>query len=334
MILYCTIKRGISILLMAVLVFTSISLPNNVAKAEENVISVAEAIANNSGSSKTVEGYIVGEVKAGTVYNAGPTFTVDTNITIADSKDEAVFGKMLRVKLEGNYRTVLGLLTNPSNKGKKIRITGNLGSYYGGPGIATLSASSFIADTGISEPASNYASGYYEAGKTITLASQTSGATVMYAVYTAVYSDTDYREYSQPVVVNVDTTIKAFAKKDGMPDSAVKTFTYNVVPLSTIASIKGKANTDKVFMVKGVVTAIMRDKGDIFIQDETGGILLNTYSIRANINLTQGNEIKVIGKLGYYDNELCQLTVESIGNISVTNSNSVSVEPKTCEKSE
>ncbi|MBD3107741.1 endonuclease [Bacillus sp. AGMB 02131] len=124
------------------------SLPNFnglFAKAE-TVISVADAIANNSGTA-TVEGYIVAYTLGTKNYTRDPArFNGDTNIAIADSPSETDPSKIMPVQITntGNWRTTFGLQSNPSNIGKKVRVTGTLEAYFTVPGLRTPTAMSFV----------------------------------------------------------------------------------------------------------------------------------------------------------------------------------------------
>ena len=75
-------------------------------------------------SNVTVEGYIVGFAKSETSYSV--IADSDTNIAIADTPGETDVTKMLYIQLPSSYRANFGLYTNPSNLGKKVRITGSL----------------------------------------------------------------------------------------------------------------------------------------------------------------------------------------------------------------
>ena len=113
-------------------------------------ITVAEAIANNTGTA-TVHGYIVGFMNGTTSVDLTAPFSADTNLAIADSPNETDIKKMMPVRLASSFRGEFGLLTNPSNQGKKVEITGALGAYFSVPGIATVNAMKFL-DGGVTPP--------------------------------------------------------------------------------------------------------------------------------------------------------------------------------------
>ncbi len=66
-------------------------------------------------------------------------------------------------------------------------------------------------------------SGEVAKGTKVTLSCATEGATIMYSV-----NDGESVEYTEAIVVDEDTTIKAYAVKNGAANSAVSTFTYTV----------------------------------------------------------------------------------------------------------
>ncbi|HEY4600819.1 MAG TPA: chitobiase/beta-hexosaminidase C-terminal domain-containing protein [Cerasibacillus sp.] len=121
-------------------------------QANEGVISVEEAIANNSGT-KTVEGYVVGFIKSQTnVTNDPSEFTADTNMAIASSPTETNLDNMLFVQIAKSFRAEFGLQSNPDNLGKKVQVTGSLEPYFTKPGLKSPSAMTFVDDTEAPDP--------------------------------------------------------------------------------------------------------------------------------------------------------------------------------------
>ena len=146
-------KKAVHLVLVFALIFSLFTpFSANVSKAAE-IISVAEAIANNSGTT-TVEGYIVGATVTGsggkaTYSHTAPfTFTAaGTNIAIADSPNETNPSKILPVQLpSGSIRTELNLKDHPENLGKKIQITGSLEAYFSVPGLKSPTEYTFIEE--------------------------------------------------------------------------------------------------------------------------------------------------------------------------------------------
>ena len=121
-------------------------------QANEEVISVEEAIAHNTGT-KTVEGYVVGFIKSkDNVTNDPSEFTGDTNMAIASSPTETNLDNMLFVQITKNFREEFGLKSNPDNIGKKVHVTGNLEPYFTKPGLKSPSAMIFVHDTEAPDP--------------------------------------------------------------------------------------------------------------------------------------------------------------------------------------
>lgn len=109
-------------------------------------ISVAQAIANNTGTA-TVVGYIVAHTTSGPTYNFTGTFVDDFNFAIADSPTETDKSKILPVQIPSSFRSTFGLKSNPSNIGKKVVITGSLEAYFSVPGLKSPTAISFDGTT-------------------------------------------------------------------------------------------------------------------------------------------------------------------------------------------
>lgn len=109
-------------------------------------ITVAEAIANNSGAA-TVKGFIVGTASSGTNYDQEAPFTSATNIGLADTPDETSPSKILPVQLpSGSIRTALNLKDNANLFKGEVTITGSLEAYFSVPGLKSPTAYSIIAD--------------------------------------------------------------------------------------------------------------------------------------------------------------------------------------------
>lgn len=119
------------------------------ASAGEDSLTVAEAIASNSGN-ESVEGIIVGYATGGGSggLRVSTTATGDTNLVLADSAGETDTSRMLPVQLTSSYRSAFGLQSNPEHIGKKVKITGSLEPYFGVPGLKSPSAIDFVPHDG------------------------------------------------------------------------------------------------------------------------------------------------------------------------------------------
>jgi len=102
---------------------------------------VAAAIGNNEGSGVWVQGYIVGVREREDdddpfENNFNPPFIFNSNIILADSPDETSASVLLMVQLPiGDVRDAINLLDNPENLGENVKLRGNLGAYFGLPGL-------------------------------------------------------------------------------------------------------------------------------------------------------------------------------------------------------
>ncbi|MET3696788.1 endonuclease YncB(thermonuclease family) [Bacillus oleivorans] len=115
-----------------------------VSKAETaDAISVAEAIANNTGTA-TVEGYIVGHTTGTNSYDREAPFANDYNLAIADSPTETDPAKILPVQLTSEFRLQFGLQTNPDIIGSKIQVKGSLEPYFTVPGLRQPTSITFV----------------------------------------------------------------------------------------------------------------------------------------------------------------------------------------------
>ncbi len=104
---------------------------------------VAHAIAYNTGTNKWVEGYIVGVMETVTDDfhpSFEPPFQTVSNIIIADTPDESSLNNAIIVQLlPGDIRNALNLAQNPENKGKVVKVSGDLEAYFGQPGLRNTS---------------------------------------------------------------------------------------------------------------------------------------------------------------------------------------------------
>ena len=102
-------------------------------------LTVSQAIAQQTGASQTVRGYVVGQPTAtSTVVRSG--FPNDYALAIADSASQTSTSSMLYVQIPSAFRAQWGLRTNPSLMGKQIDVTGALSAYFSHPGMTSTSA--------------------------------------------------------------------------------------------------------------------------------------------------------------------------------------------------
>jgi len=105
----------------------------------EDPFDVVRAINDNTGNGVWVEGYIVGVYETDVspfAPNYSAPFRTISNLLIAPSADVTTIANCLTVQLPvGAVRTALNLVSNPGNKGKSVKIYGNLELYFSQPGL-------------------------------------------------------------------------------------------------------------------------------------------------------------------------------------------------------
>lgn len=276
--------------------------------------SVAEAIGIQDNSLASVQGYIVGQPTATTTVKTSD-FPNDYAIAIADTPEETDTTKMIYVKVASSFRPQLGLSTNPGNMGKVIKVTGKLAAYFSHPGSIDITAAEFAStDTDkVAAVTADPAQGAVPAGTEVILSTSTADASIYYTTDINAEPDT---QYTTPIVVNEPVTIKAVAKKEGMTDSDISTFEYTLLQIITAQEAKGKPNTTKV-RVKGIVTYSTQGR-TIFMQDDSGGICVDSGSSSKNISGYVGKEIDVVGTISRYG-DMVQVTPTSVDDIVITN---------------
>ncbi|QPC47816.1 chitobiase/beta-hexosaminidase C-terminal domain-containing protein [Mangrovibacillus cuniculi] len=292
-------NKQVRAILSFALVFTLVfSMFSPFAVKAETVLSVADAITKPSNSDlATVEGYIVGYVKATNSITKDSTAFADTNFAIADDPNETDVSKIMPVQLPTQYRSTFGLKTNPNNLGKKVQVTGKLEAYYSMPGLKTPTNLEFIEVTPSNKVAnvtSNKTSGGLTSGSTVELASSTPNTTIYYTLDGSTPTK-ESEVYTSPITIAKDTTIKAFAVANDLEDSEITTFEYTLLVNKTIAETRAQTSGSDVFTT-GIVTAKLSNT--IHIQDADAAIAL--YGVK-NTDLSLGAKVEVTGTLGAYN---------------------------------
>lgn len=292
-------NKQVRAILSFALVFTLIfSMFSPFAVKAETVLSVADAMTKPSNSEvATVEGYIVGFVKATNSITKDSTAFADTNFAIADDPNETDASKIMPVQLPSNFRSEFGLSTNPTNLGQKVRVTGKLEAYFTMPGIKSPTDLQFVEVTPpnkVASVTSNKTSGGLISGSTVELASSTPNTTIHYTLDGATPTK-ESEIYTSPISITKDTTVKAFAVADDLEDSEITTFEYTVLVNKTISETRAQASGSDVFTT-GIVTAKLSNT--IHIQDKDAAIAL--YGVK-NTDLALGDKVEVTGTLGAYN---------------------------------
>ncbi len=115
--------------------------------SKKDPYTVAETQASQGDTEVWVEGYIVGYCTGNTIngFVPGSTGASDTNLALADSQNETDKERVIPVQLpSGAIRNDLNLKDNPANFNKKVKIKGNIGSYYSTMGLQKAKEYEFI----------------------------------------------------------------------------------------------------------------------------------------------------------------------------------------------
>lgn len=132
-------------------------------------------------------------------------------------------------------------------------------------------------------------------GTAIELSTLTEGATIYYTLDGSEPTK-DSAVYSEPIVINEPTTIKAIAVKEGLKDSDVFSISYEVYDESpTISQIQGASHTSSfdgsvVGGVQGVITSLFElDGSQYFYMQSAKGTEDNNVSTSEGIVVYAGN---------------------------------------------
>ncbi|WP_197672238.1 endonuclease [Alloactinosynnema sp. L-07] len=109
-------------------------------------LTVAQAIAQQTGATGTVRGYVVGQPTAtSTVIRSN--FPNDYALALADSAGETGTTRMIYVQIATGFRASYGLQSNPGLLGKQLDVTGKLSAYFSHPGLTTTTAFALVGTT-------------------------------------------------------------------------------------------------------------------------------------------------------------------------------------------
>ncbi len=212
-------------------------------------------------------------------------------------------------------------------------ITGVLSAFNGVYQLIPRNEGDILLDSSIVQSVvATPGAGMVKAGTEVALATGTTGATIHYTVDGSAPT-TASPSYSQPIVINKATTIKAVAVKAGMTNSPVAAFDYVIQDGAIhIYDIQGKSHTSllngkTVTDVEGVVTYI-DGTSRFFIQDLQGDGDPNTSDgilvFKSAHGVAIGDRVKVTGKVseyygeGYAEKSSTDLTITEIEATTVT----------------
>ena len=165
-----------------------------------------------------------------------------------------------------------------------LNVFTNLGSH-------TMDGATTPVETKVANVTASPAGGAVAVGTSVILATATADAKIYYTT-DGTEPTASSTEYTAPITVNEDTTIKAVAVKADLENSDVATFAYTILQENTIAEVRAMALQSNV-QTSGVVTAVLGRA--IYFQDATGGLVAYTPTDSGTVQ--PGHKIKVSGKL-------------------------------------
>ena len=148
----------------------------------------------------------------------------------------------------------------------------------------------------VATPTFTPAAGSYISVQTVEIACATEDATIYYTL-DGTDPTTESAVYAEALTVSTTTTVKAFAVKEGLNNSAVAAATYTIIEPMTIAEARALEN-NQYALVQGIVTFL--EGRNVFIQDATGGVNLYLNSNTVPTTLALGDMVKGYGKKTVY----------------------------------
>ena len=134
----------------------------------------------------------------------------------------------------------------------------------------------------VSLPTFNPVGGDYTTTQNVSISCETDGATIYYTINGD--NPTEESEiYSSPIEVSATTTIKAFAKKDGMLDSGIANATYNIIETVTVSFYENGDLLETMSVAKG------DEIGELPIATAPDGFAFSGWmenEISGNVNVT------------------------------------------------
>ncbi len=203
-------------------------------------------------------------------------------------------------------------------------------------GSATYSDYSTDCQDQVKTPTFSPAAGTYTEVKSVTITSETTGATIYYTT-NGDAPTTSSTQYSGAIEVGEDMTIKAIAVKSGMANSAVATAAYTInLPLSTMdqiyaaATAAGSTATDaNIKFNNWVVSGVSTNAKNVFVTDGTKGLII--FDSGASMGFSVGDVLSgtVTCKVQLYKGaaELTNLSSETEG-LNIATGGSVTPEVK------
>ncbi|GGN95785.1 DUF6359 domain-containing protein [Saccharibacillus kuerlensis] len=281
-------------------------------------LSVADAqLLNNNKEVASVSGYIIGVVISASSHKLEPeadgAYAVDTNILIADSPQETDRSKTIAVQLpSGALRSGYNLKDHPELRGQSIVVTGSLEAYYSQTGLknpTSIERHTPAAPTQTMPVQADISSGTVKSGTAITLRTGTPDASIQVEI-----NGNAPIPYTDPILIEGPTSIRAYAEAQGLERSQISEFSYTTLQKTSIYEARQIAEGQSVW-VEGTVTYVEESGSalNIYVQDSEAGIVVRASGAPA---VQAGDVIEVSGKLGLY-RELLQINANA-SDLTVT----------------
>ncbi|MCH8556991.1 MAG: chitobiase/beta-hexosaminidase C-terminal domain-containing protein [Balneolia bacterium] len=178
----------------------------------------------------------------------------------------------------------------------------------GTPITGTFSESFFVGNEDLTSPVLfSPASGEFTDFVQVSLSSPTEEATIYYTIDGSEPTE-ESLVYGSPLVLTETTTVRAIATSSGLGNSPVNERTYvvaneNLVDVSTIGELREGLNDGTLYRLTGdaVVTFTRATRNQKYIQDETGGVLIDDAAGRVTEFYATGDVMtNVIGTLSVF----------------------------------
>ena len=219
----------------------------------------------------------------------------------------------IEVSSDGTTWTQAGTQNASSmSKGVWVEFSADLSSYDnvfvrvrydGGTGTAirAIDDLSLQMASSIAAPTFSPAAGTYTETQTVTISCTTDGATIYYTTDGSTPSAVNGTQGTS-VTVNTSMTLKAIAIK-GEESSSVATAEYTInlpTEYSTIAAFKAAFSATSTDLVKitGTLTVVYQHGKDLYVQDNTGGLLI--YDSNSQVTGTYENGQTISNIYGTY----------------------------------
>jgi len=251
--------------------------------------------------------------------NGGSSWTSLTNIgsALLTTSDFFTYVSGVINSTVSNFK----ILIQNTGTTERIMIDDFTWTVYGGGGTPKAATPGF-----------NPSGGNFTAPVQVSITSATDGAAIYYTLDGSTPDNTK-TQYSTPITVSTTTTLKAIAYKSGLEASNVATATYSFpVEVSNIAALR--ANTSGLFKLTGqaVLTFKTAERNAKYIQDATGGILIDDAGGVITTNYSIGDGITgITGTLAVFSGMLQFTPVANPGAPTSTNN---TITPRSLQLSE